>query len=347
MATRHNPVSKEGTPHMSTRMGQWLISTLAGCGIAACLLVGCTPPPHEPTKVGVNPWVGYDPLVLARESGLLDPREVQVVELASASESKRALRSGLLDAATLTLDEAIRLADGGLAVQVVAVLDVSHGADTLLVRPGITSLPQLRGQRLAFEDTSLGNLMLDGVLQAADLTHAEVSTFHVEASQHVDVLNSGRADAVITYEPMKSLLLSKGMVPLFDSTDLPGRILDVLVTRADLPVERAAAIVLGWERGRRALQEDPVRGAQQLAPGVDLSTDQYLATLEGLRFFPLADSQTLLNGQPAPLAALAAPATDTLRRLGLLGAPPNWGALINPQPGLLALRTLAQQDKRP
>ncbi len=330
---------------MSTRMGLWLASVLAGSVVAACLLAGCTPAPSEPTKVGVNPWVGYDPLVLARERGLLNPQEVQVVELASASESKRAMRSGLLDAATLTLDEAIRLADGGLAVQVVAVLDVSHGADALLVRPGISSLAELRGQRLAFEDTSLGNLMLDAVLDAAQLTHAEVSAFHVEASQHVDVLNSGRADAVITYEPMKSLLQSKGMVPLFDSTDLPGRILDVLVTRADLPVDRAAAILLGWELGRRALQEDPVRAAQQLAPGVDLSTAQYLATLEGLRFLPLADSAPLLGGQPPPLSVMAAPATDTLKHLGLLNTPPNWTALVNPQPGQLALRTLAKQGK--
>lgn len=332
---------------MSTHLGARLATALLGWLSAVCLLSACAPAPSAPLKVGINPWVGYDPLVLARERGLLDTQQVQVVELASASESKRAMRSGQLDAAALTLDEALRLADGGLALTIVAVLDESRGADALLVRPDITSLAQLRGQRLAFEDTSLGNLMLDSVLHAAGLEPAEVSTIHAEASQHVDVLNSGRADAVITFEPMKSLLQAKGMVSLYDSTQAPGQILDVLVARADLPTERTAALLVGWERGRQALQADPLGAAQQLARGVDLSAQQYVATLQGLRFLALAESPALLSGQPARLSTMAAPAVNKLKQLGLINTTTDWRYLLDPRPAQLALRALAERPQPP
>ena len=71
-------------------------------------LAACGEPVVPPITVGMNPWVGYDPLVLARDRGLADAKQLRVVELASASETLRHLRNGLLDAATLTLDETLR-----------------------------------------------------------------------------------------------------------------------------------------------------------------------------------------------------------------------------------------------
>ena len=58
---------------------------LAGCGPAS---------PPAPWRIAVNPWVGYEPLVLAQETGTLPPA-MRVVELASNTETKRAFRNGL------------------------------------------------------------------------------------------------------------------------------------------------------------------------------------------------------------------------------------------------------------
>ena len=91
-------------------------------------LAACQPAHQAPLKVGMNAWVGNDPLVLARDRGLIDPSRVKVVELASGTEVQRSLRNGLLDAAAVTLDEALRLKEVGMDLRVVAVLDVSAAA---------------------------------------------------------------------------------------------------------------------------------------------------------------------------------------------------------------------------
>ncbi|MDO8958606.1 MAG: ABC transporter substrate-binding protein [Rhodocyclaceae bacterium] len=300
--------------------------------LALLALVGCGEPPAPPLRVGTNPWVGYDPLVLARERRLLDPGQVQVVELVSNTETQRTLRNGLLDGAAMTLDEALRLADEGVALKIVAVLDISHGADAVLAGPGITTPAQLKGRRIAVEQTALGALVLDRLLQAGGLRPDEVSLIQAEAGLHEGMLASGRVDAVITFEPMKSRIVALGNRVIFDSRQMPGEIVDVLAVRADAWSTRRPQVLellAGWERGRRALLADPSAAAALLAPGADLPPAQYLATLEGLKFQTLADSARWLGGQPAPLAQHAAMLARTLQHLGLIRHPPDWSVLLD------------------
>jgi NitT/TauT family transport system substrate-binding protein len=300
--------------------------------LALLVLAGCGEPPAPPLRVGLNPWVGYDPLVLARERRLLDPAQVRVAELLSNTETQRTLRNGLLDAAALTLDETLRLADQGVALKIVAVLDISHGADAVLAGPGITTPAQLKGRRIAVEQTALGALVLDRLLQAGGLRSDEVTLIQVEATDHKAMLASARADAVITFEPMKSQLIAQGYRVIFDSRQMPGEIVDVLVVSAEAWVKRrdqVLELLAGWERGRRALLADPPSAAALLASGVDLTPAQYLATLEGLQFQSLADSVHWLAGQPAPLAQHAAGLAQTLQRLDLIRQPPDWSALLD------------------
>jgi NitT/TauT family transport system substrate-binding protein len=305
--------------------------------IVLILLVGCQDSPPPPLRVGINPWVGYDPLVLAREQALVDAKQVQIIELHSNTESTRALRNGLLDAAALTLDEALRLADAGMALKIVAVLDASNGADAVLAGPDIASLADLKGKRIALEKTALGALMLDHLLKAAGLNHDQVETLQVEATMHADALTNGSADVVITFEPMKSRLLNLGFHSLLDSSQMPGEIVDFLVVQANIAPQRTAYLLQTWEQGLKALQANPERSAALLAVGTDLNREEYLDTLKGLYFVSLQDSARLLAGLPEPFIHDSMPLVDTLQQLGLLQKAPDWNALLDNRAALLAL----------
>ena len=302
------------------------------------LLAGCAEAPQPPLRVGVNPWVGYDPLVLAGERRLFDPTRVRVVELSSNTESKRALRNGLLDGAALTLDEVLRLADAGLELKIIAVLDVSHGADAVLAREGIRAPADLEGQTIALEQTALGTLVLDRLLRAGNLSRDDVRLIHVEAAQHGSVLTSGRADAVITFEPMKSWLAARGFNVIFDSRAMSGEIVDVLVARADVLEPRLpewVELLAGWERARRALLADE-SAADSLAPGVELTPEEYRATLGGLTLTDLKEGVRLLSGPSPELTRVGSGVAETLRQLGLIDRAPDWGALLDARPVMQA-----------
>lgn len=303
----------------------------------ACLLfmlvwlAGCQPAPQAPLKVGMNAWVGYDPLALARDKGLLDARQVKVVELSSSAETLRHFRNGLLDAAALTLDETLRLADEGADIRIVAVLSDSAGADLVLAGPSVAGPKDLRGKTIAVEGTTVGALVLKRLLQAGQLQQSDVVVSRLEAFQHLAALQGGRVDAAVSYEPLAGALRAAGYRPIFDSRAMPGDIMDVLVVRAQVleaRSEQVAELVSGWQRGLLTLQEQPEASARLLAPGVDLTADAYLATLEGLRFFTARQSVDLLSGNPRRLGQQAESLTLTLQVMGVIRETPDWGRLL-------------------
>lgn len=300
--------------------------------LGAAALAACQPPPQAPLKLGLNPWVGYDPMVLARDRGLLDAAQVKVVELASSSETQRHLRNGLLDGAALTLDETLRLADEGVDLRIVLLLSTSAGADVVMARPDIRSLAGLRGRSIAVERTTVGALMLQRLLQVGGLQPHEVQVRNLEASQHLAALRNGLVDAAVTYEPLAGTLQAEGLRPVFDSRQMPGDIVDVLVVRAETLSRRqpqVEAAVLGWRRGLGALESDPQASAELLAVGVDLTPADYLTTLKGLKFYTDQEGQALMSGRPRALGRQSESLATTLGLMGLIRTPPDWARLLD------------------
>ena len=319
----------------------WQTTARAGLVIGVLTLwlglAACSEPPLPPLTVGMNTWLGYDPLVLARDQQLIDTQQVKVVELSSSSETLRHFRNGLLDAAALTLDETLRLADAGFDLRVVAVLDTSTGADVVLADPAIQNLAQLHGAGIAVEGTSVGALMLERLLQAAGLEQTDVNVVNMESTLHLSALRSGRVSVAVSYEPMAGLLRAAGYKDIFDSRQMPGDIVDVLVVRASTLQERPAqvdALLAGWQRGLQALQERPEAAARLLAPGVELSPEDYLATLRKLTFYSAEQSLEQLSGVPPMLAQDALRLVTTLQAVGMIKVAPDWSRLLDPEPAL-------------
>lgn len=338
-----------GASRLGLGAGVRLLQRWLGLGVAvlaALAFAACSPAPHPRLTVGMNAWVGYDPLVLARDRQLLNVQQIKVVELATSSETLRHFRNGLLDAAALTLDETLRLAEEGVDVRVVAVLDASNGADVVLVDPRIQKLADLHGASIAVEGTTVGALMLQRLLEAAGLQQADVQVVNLDVTQHLAALRARRVSAAVSYEPVAGALRAAGFQDIFDSRQMPGDIVDVLVVRSDLLKTRPAqvqALLAAWQDGLQALRDDPAEAARLLAPGTDLTPDGYLATLQTLHLFTLAQSLEQLTGTPPPLQQNALPLVTTLQAMGLLRNTPDWSRLIAPEPALRLQATRSQR----
>ena len=218
-----------------------MLIALFNLGIRVLLLiailanVGCSGEPQLPFRVGTNVWPGYEPLYLAREQGLYPPSAgLRLVEYTSASEVIQAFRNGTIDAAALTLDEVLLLAETTPDLGIVLVLDISHGADVILAQPAISSLRDLKGKRVGLESTALGAYVLTRALQTAGMRQDDVRKISLEVDEHEQAFKKGRVDAVVTFEPVRTRLMASGARQLFDSSMLPGEIVDVLVVRRTL-----------------------------------------------------------------------------------------------------------------
>jgi NitT/TauT family transport system substrate-binding protein len=131
---------------------------------AHALVGGCGESP-PPVRIGSNLWPGYEPLYVLRERGMLPPG-LRLVELVSASQVMRGIRNGLLDGGGLTLDEALRLAAETGDVELVAVMDLSAGADAVVGRGEVRTLAQLAGKVVGVEKSAVGAYLLARTLEA-------------------------------------------------------------------------------------------------------------------------------------------------------------------------------------
>ena len=185
--------------------------------------------------------------------------------------------------------------------------------------------------------------MLAQWLEHSRLSLADVLPVHIEAADHEAALSSREVDVLVTFEPMKTRLEQRGAVNLLDTRSMPGEVVDVLVARPGLDASRLAALLLAWDSARQRLV-DASAPPEWLAAGLDLTSTQYLQTLDGLRFLPLADMRARLQpvaipGEPAtaPLARNSQHTVATLQRLGLLRQPPDWARLLDAEPLVQAL----------
>ena len=309
---------------------------LAFAGAAVVLLSACSrelPPP--PIRIGMNTWLGYDPLVLARDRQLLDVNQIRVIELGSTSETMRHFRNGLLDVAALTLDEALRLSSDGVDLRVVAVIDESLGGDVVLVAPGITSLAQLKGARIAVETRTTGALVLHQLLKAAGLQPHEVQVLNIEAMEQLVALKSQKVSVAISYEPVAQHLRDAGFKPLFDSAQLPGQVIDVYAVRTDFLQAfpgQVDAFLAAWQRGVQEFQQHPDRSVNLLAPGVDVTPEHYLEAMGQIRLFDAAASLAWMEGETSPLAQQAGDLVKMLQDMRVIEEASDWKRLIDPAP---------------
>jgi len=294
------------------------------------VLMGCTGPPPPPLRIGSNVWPGYEPLYLARELGLLDPDAVRLVEMTASSDVLDALRAGELEGGMLTLDEAIQLAADGVPLAIVLVFDVSNGADAVIAKPSIRNEYDLIGKRIAVEDTALGAWMLSLFLESMALDPEEITIVPAPIDRQLELWQRDAAEAFVTFEPVRSRLLQQGGWVIFDSSEAPGKIVDVLVVRAELLAraqQRIVAIRRAWLAALDAMRQNPKRAHRVLAWRLGVPADQVPGLMRGLR---LGDSQInaeQLVGDPPPILRTAEEMAKKMHALGILSRLPAAGSI--------------------
>ena len=284
-------------------------------GLLAGALVGCSSEPASTStpqaRLGTNLWPGYEPFYLARELGILPSSQVQLVEYPSASEVIRGFRNGALDAAALTLDEVLLLAQNNIPVKVVLVLDISAGGDVIMARPEIERFEDLAGKRIGVESNALGAYVISRALELNGMALKDVRIEKVAVSGHEAAYRSGQVDAVVTFEPVRTALARHGAREIFSSKAIPGEIVDVLVVHEDYLNKhgaQVAAIVDSWFNALRYMDEQRPRAYRIIAERLKLTPVEVAASYQRLILADREVNRQQLSGDQALLG-------DTLKLL--------------------------------
>jgi NitT/TauT family transport system substrate-binding protein len=194
-----------------------------------------------PIKIALSPWPGWFVWYLVKEKGFFEKNGVkaELVWFPVYSDSLSALATGKVDANSQTLSDTLAPASKGIPLKAVLVNDNSFGGDGIVVKPGIQSLQDLKGKKVATELGTVDHLLMLRALSKSGLKEKDVNFVNMTVNDSGPAFIAGNLDAAVLWEPFLSKTIEEGKGKLlFSSKDNPGLIPDLLVFKESVTTNR-------------------------------------------------------------------------------------------------------------
>ena len=193
--------------------------------------------------VGWSVYAGWNPYFYMQKSGILkkwaDKYGIAIkVQRFDYAASLDAFVAKNIDACTMTNMEAFDLpAAAGVDSTAIIVGDYSNGNDAIIVRNGLT-FDKLPGQKIMLVQKTVSEYLLERgmVLNGQQANLGKLKLINTSDSDIVAAfMNNASNPVVVTWKPLVSQILAdKSVHSIFDSSKIPGEILDLLVVRTDV-----------------------------------------------------------------------------------------------------------------
>lgn len=268
---------------------------------------GCSQDQKQPLRIASSPWPGFEPLYLARDLGYLNKNKFKLFELPSLDITMESFRNHSTDIATLTLDEVLELLLQGTKLRILLIMDISNGGDAVLAKPEIKNIADIKGKRVSIVNVPLGLYMLHRMLDKAGLKREDVKVFTMPDTRQEKFYQQGKADVIVTYDPVKSRLQKAGLNVIFDSSDIPNEIFDLLVVHEDVyQTRRQELCELGneWFKTLEYIKNNK-DATQRMGQRLAVSDEEFNKMMQGLKV-PTKDEHLNLLAGENPLLIVAA-----------------------------------------
>jgi NitT/TauT family transport system substrate-binding protein len=219
-----------------------LKAILLGC--AALLLLPALIAQQKPSfTVGWSVYVGWDPYYYMGKSGILrkwaDKYGINIrVQRFDYAPSLDAFVAKNIDACVMTNMEALDMpAAAGVDTTAIIAGDYSNGNDAVITRQGVT-LPQIPGKQVLLVEKTVSQYLFERAMAINGLGDQIRKVKYVNTSDS-DIASAFLTDSskpvVVTWKPMVSQIMkAKDMKTVFNSSQIPGEILDLLVVRTEI-----------------------------------------------------------------------------------------------------------------
>jgi NitT/TauT family transport system substrate-binding protein len=265
--------------------------------------------------VGWSVYAGWTPYYYLNKAGILkkwaDKYGINIkVQRFDYAPSLDAFVAKNIDACTMTNMEALDMpAASGVPTTSILIGDYSNGNDALLVRNGL-QMKDLPGKKLLLVQKTVSEYLFDRAMTLAGMRD-QIKKVRLINTSDSDIatafLSDTSASATVTWKPMVSQILKqKGITSLFNSSQIPGEILDLTVVRTDVLVKPdgqkfAKALAGAWYEvlalmSAKSPGTDKVLAA--IAEGSQDSLDSYKEQLSTTKMFYTPQSAVQFGSAP-------------------------------------------------
>jgi len=184
-----------------------------------------------PLKIGYSDWPGYTVFEVANQKGWFKDAGVdaQLVWF-DYGPSIDAFSAGKIDANCVVASDAMGAGAAGAKSKFIALIDYSEGSDMIVGKPGISSIKDLKGQKIGIELTLVEHMLLVEALQRNGMSANDVTLVGTSTNNTPQTLASGSVAAIGAWYPISYQALTQvpGSKKLFTSAEAKGLIYDVL-----------------------------------------------------------------------------------------------------------------------
>jgi NitT/TauT family transport system substrate-binding protein len=231
-------------------------------------------------RIGISQWPGFDVFYHARQRGLFEKRglDVQLMKFDNQQDAARAAVLGSLDAAFVAAWDMLQVVPGNDSPAMFLVTNISYGADGIVARPGITSMAELRGKRVAAKVAAVNHLILSEALALHRIGANEIELVDIDNAVAERQMYEGSVDAATIWEPALSQIAARtGGSILYTTREIDSAVVDGLITSKQTIAARREALIrliLVWFDVMHALEREPdqVYADAGAAIGVDAAT---------------------------------------------------------------------------
>lgn len=215
--------------------------------ITVCLLACSLPSQLTADKpsftVGWSVYVGWNPYYYMAKSGILrkwaDKYGINIkVQRFDYAPSLDAFVAKNIDACAMTNMETLDMPSAaGVDTTAILIGDYSNGNDAVLARKDVT-LKQIPGKQVMLVEKTVSQYLFERAMVLNGLGD-QLKKVHYLNTSDSDIAPAFIADqtkdVVVTWKPLVSQIVrTKGVKTLFNSSQIPGEILDLLVVRTEV-----------------------------------------------------------------------------------------------------------------
>ena len=261
-------------------------------------------PESGAVKMGIEPWLGYGQWHIAAKKGLFKQAgldSVEIVNFTTDADINAALAAGQLQAGNIATHTAMNFIAAGLPLKIVALLDVSKTADAMISDGSVTTVKDLKGKQVAYEEGTTSDILLNYALGQNGMTIADIQKVPMPAADAGAALIAGKVPVAVTYEPYLTLAMQQNpkVKMIYSAGENPGLISDVFVVREEFLKDKPGQIVAllkAWDMALADYRKDTAGGRAIIAQAVGAKPDELATAFEGVVYYSLAENKSELDG---------------------------------------------------
>ncbi len=280
-------------------------------------------------RIAWSRYTGWEPWALAEKNGILKKWadkygiKIELVYVDNYVGSIERYSKGEFDGCTMTNIDALTLpAASGVDSTALIVGDYSNGNDGIVLR-NAQSVAALQGRNVRLVEYSVSHYLLDRAGQINGIAGDRYKIVNTPETEIASQFSADAGGAAVTWNPHLSVAAAvPGSSIAFDSADIQGEILDLMVIRSDSPDGLREALIGAWYETMALLASEDATQRRAaidfMAANSGVSAEEFERQLEttAMFYFPwdgasFADSPSLRDTMDR--------ARDFAFRNGLLG----------------------------